>query len=125
VELHRWASKERSRAIGLCIIGVARAVTTGLRVASLASDRLVRDFLTVVYQRGAVRALQRLDDTALADMGVSRCQIEPAVRAGSTLRAIRKIEYRYQKQRLTSQWKSGLRLHSQQPSVAHVTRPAA
>ena len=91
-DLHRWARKERARAIALSMYGAARLVATGLHAFMRIVDRVARDLLGAIYRRSAVRALQRADDLMLADIGVPRCEIEAAVRAGRRARSIGKIE---------------------------------
>jgi len=47
--------------------------------------RLAREFMKKRRQRREIRALLRLDDRALADMGLGRSEIEFAVRTGRHL----------------------------------------
>ena len=92
-ELHRWARIERSRALALFGCGVARALATKTRVLARAAGRLARRFMTLVYQRSMIRALQRLDDVTLADLGVPRCETESIVREGRSVRPVRKRDH--------------------------------
>ncbi len=42
-------------------------------------DRAIQALLTHIERRAAIKALHELDDHALRDIGISRCQIEAAV----------------------------------------------
>lgn len=115
-ELHRWARAARGRAIALAIGRAARILTIWLRAFAKVADRLARDLLAAAYRRGAVRALQRLDDVALADIGVPRCEIEGTVQKGRPMHTIRKIEHRHQNWRhFPPQWQAALRQKLPQP----------
>jgi uncharacterized protein YjiS (DUF1127 family) len=103
-----------------------RRLATAVRALALAGDRLTRAVLTAAYRRGAVRALQRLGDSALADMGVPRCEIESAVQLGMTAHALRKIEYRQQKRRRgTVECKGGPWQKTPRTLVSRAIEPAA
>jgi uncharacterized protein YjiS (DUF1127 family) len=89
-ELQRLASIERNLAIAAC----TRAITKWLRMLVLRSMRLARDLAAERRQRSAIRALERLDDRMLKDIGVRRCEIEFAVRNGLPTRVSRKPRQR-------------------------------
>jgi uncharacterized protein YjiS (DUF1127 family) len=56
-------------------------VPIGLRIV-LATARLVRTIAVEFQHRRAIRHLHQLDDRMLADVGIRRSEIEPAVRTG-------------------------------------------
>ncbi len=60
----------------------------------LRSMQVARDLAAERRQRKAIRALGRLDDRMLKDIGVRRCEIEFAVRNGLPTRASRKPRQR-------------------------------
>jgi uncharacterized protein YjiS (DUF1127 family) len=55
----------------------------GFDILARGSARLARRLAAVGRQRTAILTLQRLDDRTLADIGVSRGEIEFAVRSGA------------------------------------------
>ena len=115
-ELHRWARVERSRVIAEMIGKAARVATLCVRVAVRLADRLARDLLAAAYKRGAIRALQRLDDVTLADMGVPRCGIERSVGKGRPGQTMRNIEHWKQNWRsFPPQWQAAARQNLPQP----------
>src|SRR5262245_22577327 len=65
-----------------------------LRALVLRSARLTRDLAAKGRLRSAVRALHLLDDRMLADIGVTRGEIESAVRDGLPVRMMRKSRHR-------------------------------
>jgi uncharacterized protein YjiS (DUF1127 family) len=81
-EIERQARLARSFAISACIRGAARGLTEWLRFVARRSTRLARHWAAERLRREAVRALDRLDDRTLADIGVRRCEINFAVRHG-------------------------------------------
>jgi uncharacterized protein YjiS (DUF1127 family) len=93
-ELQRLASIERNLAIAACTRAAMRAITKWLRMLVLRSMRLARDLAAERRQRRAIRALERLDDRMLKDIGVRRCEIEFAVRNGVPTRVSRKPRQR-------------------------------
>ena len=93
-ELQRLASIERNLAIAACTRAAMRATTKRLRRLVLRSMQMARDFAAERRQRRAIRALQRLDDRMLKDIGVRRCEIEFAVRNGLPTRVNRKPRQR-------------------------------
>lgn len=93
-ELQRLASIERNLAIAACTRAAMRAITKWLRMLVLRSMRLARDLAAERRHRRAIRALERLDDRMLKDIGVRRCEIEFAVRNGLPTRVSRKPRQR-------------------------------
>ena len=75
-EIERQARIERSLARGACVRGVMHAFAHGLRVLRLRGIPLVRDLATKWVLRRAMRELHRLDDRILADIGLTRGEIE-------------------------------------------------
>ena len=74
---------------GVCVRGVMHAFARGLRVLPSRGIPLVRDLATKWVLRRAMRELHRLDDRTLADIGVTRGEIESAVRHGLPTRKLR------------------------------------
>ena len=93
-ELERQASIERDRAIAACARAATRATTKWLRRLVRRSRQMARDWAAKRRQRRAIRELERLDDRALKDIGVRRCEIEFAVRNGLPARVSRKARQR-------------------------------
>jgi uncharacterized protein YjiS (DUF1127 family) len=89
-ELQRQASIERN----LAIAAGMRATTKWLRRLVRRSRQMARDWAAERRQRSAIRELERLDDRALKDIGVRRCEIEFAVRNGLPARMGRKARQR-------------------------------
>ena len=89
-ELQRQASIERN----LAIAAGMRAATKWLRRLVLRGRQMARDWAAKRRQRRAIRELERLDDRALKDIGVRRCEIEFAVRNGLPARVSRKARQR-------------------------------
>ncbi|MBR0896382.1 DUF1127 domain-containing protein [Bradyrhizobium tropiciagri] len=56
-----------------------------LRLLRLTGDALVGHWM----RREAIKALRQLDDRTLRDIGISRCQIEPAVAGDLDLELVR------------------------------------
>jgi uncharacterized protein YjiS (DUF1127 family) len=93
-ELQRQAAIERDLAIAACTRAAMRATTKWLRVLVLRSRQMARDWAAERRRRRAIRELERLDDRALKDIGVRRCEIEFAVRNGLPARVSRKARQR-------------------------------
>ena len=89
-ELQRQASIERN----LAIAAGMRATTKWLRKLVLRGRKMARDWAAERRRRSAIRELERLDDRALKDIGVRRCEIEFAVRNGLPARVSRKARER-------------------------------
>ena len=89
-ELQRRAAIERD----LVIAAGMRATTKWLRKLVLRGRKMARDWAAERRRRSAIRELERLDDRALKDIGVRRCEIEFAVRNGLPARVSRKARER-------------------------------
>ena len=85
-EIERQAMLERRLVISACVRGTILTFARGLRVLASRGIRLSRDLVTQRLLRRAMRELYRLDDRTLADMGLTRGEIETAVRYGVPLR---------------------------------------
>ena len=94
-EIERQAQHERSIVINALMQATARGFATWLRVIGRVGGRVLRRLVADGVWRSRIRALQRLDDRVLADIGVPRGEIEFAVRGGRPLRAIRKMQRRH------------------------------
>jgi uncharacterized protein YjiS (DUF1127 family) len=88
-KIERQVRIERSLVDGACVRGVMHAFARGLRVLPSLGTPLVRDLATKWVLRRAMRELHRLDDRTLADIGVTRGEIESAVRHGLPTRKLR------------------------------------
>ncbi len=89
-EVEAQARMKRALVIEACARGTMHAFARWLRLLALRSTRLVRGLAAEGRLRGAMRELGQLDDRTLADMGVTRGEIESAVRDGLPVRAARK-----------------------------------
>jgi uncharacterized protein YjiS (DUF1127 family) len=94
LEPQRQASIERDRVIAAGTRAAMRATTKWLRKLVQRSRQMARDWVAERRQRRAIRELERLDDRALKDIGVRRCEIEFAVRNGLPARVSRKVRQR-------------------------------
>jgi len=94
VECEQHARIKRNLVIEACVRGTMRAFTQWLRGLARRSARLARDLAAKRRLRSAVRQLHRLDDRMLADIGVTRGEIESAVRDGLPARMMRKSRHR-------------------------------
>jgi uncharacterized protein YjiS (DUF1127 family) len=88
-ECEQQARIKRNLVIQACMRGTMRAFAQWLRVLVLRGARWARGLAAKQRLRSAVRELQRLDDRMLADIGVTRGQIESAVRDGLPIRMMR------------------------------------
>lgn len=93
-EPQRQASIERDRVIAAGTRAAMRATAKWLRMLVLRGRQMARDLAAERRQRSAIRELERLDDRALKDIGVRRCEIEFAVRNGLPARMGRKARQR-------------------------------
>ena len=82
VQAERLARVERGFVIKACVRGTMRRFAEWLRVLGVFSIRLARDLAAKRVLRSAIRELHQLDDRMLADIGISRGEIESAVRNG-------------------------------------------
>jgi uncharacterized protein YjiS (DUF1127 family) len=94
LESERQARIRRSLVIEACMRGTMRAFAQWLRVLALRGTRWARSLADKQRLRSAVRELQQLDDRMLADIGVTRGEIESAVRDGLPIRMMRKSRHR-------------------------------
>jgi uncharacterized protein YjiS (DUF1127 family) len=88
VQAERLARVERGFVIKACVRGTMRRFAEWLRVLGVFSIRLARDLAAKRVLRSAIRELHQLDDRMLADIGISRGEIESAVRNGLPTRVI-------------------------------------
>ena len=82
LQAERQARSERSFVIRTCMRGTMRRFAEWLRCLGLWALRLARDLAIKRLVRSAIRELHQLDDRTLADIGVTRGEIETAVRNG-------------------------------------------
>jgi uncharacterized protein YjiS (DUF1127 family) len=82
VQAERLARVERGLVIKACMRGTMRRFAEWLRVLGVLSIRLARDLAAKRVLRSAIRELHQLDDRMLADIGITRGEIESAVRNG-------------------------------------------
>src|SRR5262245_49486112 len=95
-ECEQQARIKRNLVIEACMRGTMRAFAQWLRALVLRSAGLARDLAAKRRLRSAVRALHRLDDRMLADIGVTRGEIESAVLNGLPARMMHKSRHRGQ-----------------------------
>ena len=88
-ECEQQARIKRNLVIQACIRGTMRAFAQWLRVLALRGTRWARGLAAKQRLRSAVRELAQLDDRMLADIGVTRGEIESAVREGLPMRPLR------------------------------------
>jgi uncharacterized protein YjiS (DUF1127 family) len=82
VQAERLARVERDLVIKACMRGTMRRFAEWLRVLGVLSIRLARDLAAKRLLRSAIRELHQLDDRMLADIGITRGEIESVVRNG-------------------------------------------
>jgi len=90
LEGERRARIKRTLVIETCLRGTLHAFSKWLRVAAGRSARVLHALAARRCLRRAIRELHRLDDRTLADIGVTRGEIESAVREGLPMRPLRK-----------------------------------
>src|SRR5262245_56343996 len=90
IEGERRARIKRTLVIEACLRGTLHAFSKWLRVAAARSARVLHALAARRCLRRAIRELHRLDDRTLADIGVTRGEIESAVREGLPMRPLRK-----------------------------------
>ena len=93
-ECEQQARIMRSLVIQACMRSTMRAFAQWLRVLALRATRRARGLSAQHRLRRAVRELHRLDDRMLRDIGVTRGEIESAVRDGLPARMMRKSRHR-------------------------------
>ena len=93
-ECNQQARIMRSLIIQACMRSTMRAFAHWLRVLALRGTRWARGRSAQHRLRRAVRELHRLDDRMLRDIGVTRGEIESAVRDGLPARMRRKSRHR-------------------------------
>lgn len=84
IEIERQIRIERSLAISAFVRDALCTIARWLRIFALKGVRLVRGLAAERKRRKAVFELQGFDDRSLADMGVTRGEIEFVVRNGRT-----------------------------------------
>jgi uncharacterized protein YjiS (DUF1127 family) len=89
-QAERQARTERSAVIEAWMRDMVHAFSKWLRVLVSRTRHLVRSLIAERQVRVAIRDLHRLDDRTLRDIGVTRSEIESAVRVGLPTRPIRK-----------------------------------
>jgi len=94
LELERQIRIERSLAVSAFVRDVVYAFARWARVLAFRGVRLVRSLAAERRRRKAIFELQRFDDRNLADMGVTRGEIESAVRNGRPKRSAQTAQMR-------------------------------
>ena len=89
IEGERRARIKRTLVIEACLRGTLHTFSEWLRVAAVRSARVLQDLAARRCLRRAIRDLHRLDDRTLRDIGVTRGEIESAVREGLPMRPLR------------------------------------
>src|SRR5258706_14215453 len=82
VQAERLARVERDLVIKACMRSTMRRFAEWLRVLGVLSVRLARDLAAKRLLRSAICELHQLDDRMLADIGITRGEIESVVRQG-------------------------------------------
>jgi uncharacterized protein YjiS (DUF1127 family) len=94
IEIERQIRIERSLAISAFVRDALCAIARWLCIFVLRGVRLVGDLAAERKRRKAAFELQGFDDRSLADMGVTRDEIEFAVRNGRPRHSIHTTEMR-------------------------------
>jgi len=94
IGIERQIRIESSLAVSAFVRDALRAIARWLRIFASRGVRLVRDLAAERSRHKAVVELQRFDDRSLADMGVTRGEIEFAVRNGRPRHSIHTTEIR-------------------------------
>ena len=82
LKVAQHARIERGLAINDCMRGTIRKLAEWRSALGAWGTRLARDWTARRLLRNAIRELHQLDDRALADIGITRGEIEFAVRHG-------------------------------------------
>jgi uncharacterized protein YjiS (DUF1127 family) len=90
IEGERRARIKRTVVIEAYLRGTLHTFYEWLRVVAVGSIRVLHDLAARRCLRRAIRELHQLDDRTLADIGVTRGEIESAVREGLPMRPLRK-----------------------------------
>ena len=90
IEGERRARIKRTVVMDACLRGTLHTFSEWLRVVAVGSARVLHDLAARRCLRRAIRELHQLDDRALADIGLTRCEIVSAVREGLPMRPLRK-----------------------------------
>jgi uncharacterized protein YjiS (DUF1127 family) len=98
-ELEHWARRERNLVISALVRSAIHKFARWLRVLFVRTARMAHGWAAGHLRRQAIRALERLDDRTLADIGVPRCDIESVVRSGRPARAAGKALRRQDRSR--------------------------
>jgi len=88
-EIERAARRERGRVAGMWLLDIARKSAQWIHELAREGFRLARRHVAEQRRRSAIRVLHGLDDRILADMGISRGEIEFVVRNGRPAYAMR------------------------------------
>jgi uncharacterized protein YjiS (DUF1127 family) len=94
LELERQIRIERSLAVSAFVRDVLYAFARWVRILAVGGERLVRSLAAERRRRRAIFELHRFDDRSLADMGVTRGEIESAVRSGRPRRLAQAAQMR-------------------------------
>jgi uncharacterized protein YjiS (DUF1127 family) len=89
IESERRARIKRTLVIEACLRGTLHTFSEWIRVAAVGSARVLHDLAARRCLRRAIRELHQLDDRTLADIGITRSEIESAVREGLPMRPLR------------------------------------
>jgi uncharacterized protein YjiS (DUF1127 family) len=88
-EIECFARRERNSILGAWMRDMARKCAQWIRELALEGVRLARRRVAEQRRQSAIRVLHSLDDRILADMGISRGEIEFVVRNGRPFTAAR------------------------------------
>jgi uncharacterized protein YjiS (DUF1127 family) len=94
-EIERYARRERGRILGAWMRDMARNCADWIRELAREGARLARKRVAEQRRHSAIRVLHSLDDRILADMGISRGEIEFVVRNGRPFTAAPRLLRRW------------------------------
>ena len=89
IEGERRARIKRTLVIEACLRGTLHTFSEWLRVFAVGGARVLHDLAARRCLRRAIRELHLLDERTLRDIGVTRGEIESAVREGLPMRPLR------------------------------------